>query len=140
MTQIRHRLLRQIVVLGLLASVIGVLFYLRCASPYFPQYGKGGVGIAAPGVYVFTNNAINSVKCGATTWHGRSRQDEEATICDASGVTPFNLSKLKDRPLIIHFSPDRIMIFDVASFSGGYYLRGVDEGDAVVEKNPYSLR
>jgi hypothetical protein len=57
----------------------------------------------------------------------------ETIKCGPDGALPFRLSMLLDGALLIHFQPDRIYIFDLATYSGGYYSRGQDE-DSVDEK------
>ena len=113
-----------------LLTVAALLLYIRCGLPFIPQHGKGGVGIAGRGAFVFTNDGVNSMKCADTVWRGRAWQFEETVICRAGGVAPFQLSMLRERPLIIAFRSNRIYIFDAAAFSGGYYLRDHDQDGA----------
>lgn len=100
-----------------------MLFYVRLAQPYFPRYGKGGIGAAGKNAYVVTKGDANSAICGDIEWRGRVRHDDETVTCGAKGILLFTLSMLSDKPLIIRFTPDRIYIFDVATLRGGYYLR-----------------
>lgn len=38
-------------------------------------------------------------------------------------MLPFSLAMLPDRPLIVHFTQDRIYVFDLDNFDGVYYVR-----------------
>lgn len=95
--------------------------------PYLPEYGKGGIGHAGDSAYVVTDVEVNSAICGKDRWIGRSRQTEETITCGYDGATPFKLSMLRSRPLIIRYTPDRIYIFDATAISGGYYSRSSEE-------------
>ncbi len=101
-----------------------LVFYVRFAMPHSPESGKGGIGYAGDSAYVLTEVEVNTAICGKDRWTGRHRQTEETIRCGYEGAAPFNLSMLSSRPVIIHYTPDRIYTFDAYAISGGYYSRG----------------
>ena len=117
---------RKIVIAFLAILILLWLGYFRFNRPFFFQHGKGGFGVAGNGVYVITVGEKNEI-CwgfpGARTWTGKTRGNQETVVFDGSRVIPFRWSLLKIRPIVFRFTPERIYIYDMKNFSGGYYLR-----------------
>ena len=102
------------------------LGYFRFHQPFFFQHGKGGFGVAGKGVYVVTIGESNEIcwgSHGALTWRGKAKEKQETVVFDGSRVVPFRWSALTNRPVVFRFTPERIYIYDLKKFSGGYYLR-----------------
>lgn len=122
------------------ALALTVYAYFRFFGPYLPMYGKGGVGAADYGSYVFTSGDVNAAICGNEHWVGRSRTDTETVSCVGSRVFQFQVSDLPNAALVFHFTPSRIRVFDVKRFEGGYYLRNTEEeahpGDSANASQP----
>src|SRR4030042_1771960 len=101
--------------------------YFRFNMQFIFAYGKGGFGIADKDVYVTTIGERNQIQWGAypnsLIWEGSPKEQIEVVMFDGSNVIPYQWSKLRNRPLIFRFTPERIYIYDLKKISGGYYLR-----------------
>ena len=116
------RLVRAVVLFVAVAALSGLLF-LRFNQAYSPSYGKGGVGIVRPDVYVVTKGPVNQVLWGTSKWMGSSHAQAETVLFDGSAVESVSCSRLLHRPLVIRFTPERIQAYDLRALSGGYYMR-----------------
>jgi hypothetical protein len=100
--------------------------YLRLNQPYFPRYGKGGVGVIDPQLSVITRGPANRMIVGDAEWKGRPRTESETLIVTDGRVTPSRWADLLRLPRIVRFTPGSICVHEMSQVSGGCYLR--DDG------------
>jgi len=117
-----------LIFLCLFCAGIAAWGYWRFNQPSLMLHGKGGVGIVAENVFVFTDGDTNEIEWhfdinGTKRWKGKSRDQQKVVIFDGSEVRPFAWSALLKFPLVIRFTPGRINGYDLSDFKGIYYLR-----------------
>ena len=128
------------VVLLLVFTTGALTIYIRykMSNTYLPRYGIGDVGIVASDIFVLTKTRDNetiydNVVNGTLTrfeWKGASGSvSQTVLVTTAEGVRQhwFILSVFS-KPVLIHFSPDKISSFDFGAFYGGNYLRDINQG------------
>jgi hypothetical protein len=90
---------------------------------------KGGVGVIRPTLYIDLKSANNELLMkDGSRWAGRSRDAREMAIFFKGKVwTQENLPKefqLGDA-IVVSFEGSKVMFFDFARMSGGYYDRSI---------------
>lgn len=79
------------------------------------------------GIYVITDEKVNSAICANKRWTGMPSTETEAVVCTASGIVPFDVTMPINHDPVIRFTPNHVYIFDLKSFEGGYYRRFIRE-------------
>ena len=113
-----------LIALSALALVFLLIFLARFNQPYL---SKGGIGALGGDAYVVTKGSENTILWRpGKIWHGQQRPVSETVMFDGTEVRPFSWRSLKGQRLIVRFTPDRISIYDLHDWSGGYYSRFSD--------------
>jgi hypothetical protein len=117
----RPRILLPLLVLTLMACLLFVS--VRLAQP---EMAKGGVGVIAPQLSVFTKSRVNEIEGPDFHWTGKPREVSETVLWDGRTVAPISWNGLAAGSLVIRFTPGRIHVYEPSRLSGGYFVRQVE--------------
>ena len=90
-------------------------------------FAKGGIGLVRRDLYVVVNSKNNELRLGAgKSWVGMDAQERQVIFVRGQDVivTPDLPKEFKlEDSVVVSFQTDRIVFYDFASGSGGFYRR-----------------